>query len=560
MGNPVPIQTRAVDPYTSYDSSEINKITRIVTGGRDLILKSAPLAFEIESDVIVEMIPGGVVVKDDIMINLEGLMIDFSDNDFYVNDSLGHWSEDGYHYIVLDYVYSKSKPAPEASIKIILPSQRNNPAIFNAEAHMLLKVVKVLTETGTRKIKELSDYDPENPSNSIETTSNGTKFITANDYTISSDDRNIILSGPGDKIVRSIACKLCETLSIINLDDTSKVTIYPAVSDTIDGQSQYIYTLVNTYLNIISDKTHNWEIVSNQSIAHPKFYNQAIIDATEDDDIIISEYNDTTYVNLPLAEISKKPLSIINKTGELITINAFSGDLLNGQTDPVDLTELYDSITFIPYADGWIYSRQSQNPAGDTDTKELKVSSNDTTPAFLSDKIVAGANITLAILNDGANETIQINGSAGGVAGTTQVKVSASDVSEQYLLDKLVAGANVVITKGDNAGVEFLSISSTGGGGGGDSLILTNITASYTALATDTHIIAKPTATIAITLYSAAICTLPLKIVNLSNVGASIIINANASDTIEGNSSTTLLNKYDSISLISDQVNTWITL
>ena len=43
---------------------------------------------------------------------------------------------------------------------------------------------------------------------------------------------------------------------------------------------------------------------------------------------------------------------------------------------------------------------------------KAKVSTNDTTPNFLENKIVAGSNITVATLNDGGNETVQITGSA----------------------------------------------------------------------------------------------------------------------------------------------------
>ena len=39
---------------------------------------------------------------------------------------------------------------------------------------------------------------------------------------------------------------------------------------------------------------------------------------------------------------------------------------------------------------------------------KAKVSTNDTTPNFLENKIVAGSNITVAVLNDGGNETVQI--------------------------------------------------------------------------------------------------------------------------------------------------------
>jgi hypothetical protein len=46
---------------------------------------------------------------------------------------------------------------------------------------------------------------------------------------------------------------------------------------------------------------------------------------------------------------------------------------------------------------------------GVSDTYKVKVSSNDTTEDFLEQKIVAGDGITVTVLDDGANETLEIN-------------------------------------------------------------------------------------------------------------------------------------------------------
>lgn len=83
-----------------------------------------------------------------------------------------------------------------------------------------------------------------------------------------------------------------------------------------------------------------------------------------------------------------------------------------------------------------IYTGSEYIPSGvgaASDTKEVKVSSNDTTPAFLEDKLQAGTNITLNILNEGANEKIEIVASGGGSAleikdEGTQVTAAASSV------------------------------------------------------------------------------------------------------------------------------------
>ena len=52
----------------------------------------------------------------------------------------------------------------------------------------------------------------------------------------------------------------------------------------------------------------------------------------------------------------------------------------------------------------------------EVDDKDIKVSSNDSTPGFLATKLIAGTNVTLNELNDGGNETLQISASAGSSA------------------------------------------------------------------------------------------------------------------------------------------------
>jgi len=52
------------------------------------------------------------------------------------------------------------------------------------------------------------------------------------------DDKLLILSGTNNKIIRLLSCKLCNDLSIINLND-SVVTIIPAMGETIEGSSSY---------------------------------------------------------------------------------------------------------------------------------------------------------------------------------------------------------------------------------------------------------------------------------------------------------------------------------
>ena len=158
MGNPVPSQTRAVDPYASYHSNVVNRLTQMVTAGRNCLFGTHAMEVVINSITQVG-VTTGQCFKDNVLIEMTaGLNIDMNDSDFYVDPSSGFWNEAGYYYIVLDYQYNKSRPAPEASLKIIKPSQRV--ALFNTTRYVLLKVVEV-SFTGVHfQIDAVHDYDP----------------------------------------------------------------------------------------------------------------------------------------------------------------------------------------------------------------------------------------------------------------------------------------------------------------------------------------------------------------------------------------------------------------
>lgn len=64
----------------------------------------------------------------------------------------------------------------------------------------------------------------------------------------------------------------------------------------------------------------------------------------------------------------------------------------------------------------------------DTDTKQVKVSSNDTTEGYLEDKIVAGASVTVTTLNDGSDEDLEISVSGLSVLGHSHVEVDITDL------------------------------------------------------------------------------------------------------------------------------------
>lgn len=75
-----------------------------------------------------------------------------------------------------------------------------------------------------------------------------------------------------------------------------------------------------------------------------------------------------------------------------------------------------------------------------TSFKIVGVSDEDTTPGFLADKIVAGSNVTLDVLNPGGDEKLQINATGGSGAGTPEVPTGAVDgVNTVFVFTKVPA-------------------------------------------------------------------------------------------------------------------------
>jgi hypothetical protein len=554
MGNPVPNQLRAVDPYASYDSAEINKITRTVSGGKDVILDSKPVTFTLYDSTKINALAGNLI-KDDVYIELDNSIIDFTDVDFYVNSSGGHWSEDGYYYVVLDYTYSKSKPAPEASLKIILPSQRTNPAIFNTAAHMLLKVVNISSLSGSRAVAGFLDYDPDYPSVTVSKKSDY-KTIAESSYNVQASDSNLVFVNNNNKNVSLPPANMTSSVTIINTGD-SVITLNPTIGNTINGQMNYQFKLKNTKLNLISDGISKWISLITSTYVTPIISDENVINVTSGKTLVISELaTGITNINLPSSTLFSDDLKIVNKGGNQININPISPDTISDELSLESTTE-FEIIVLTPVNGGWIYSRQTTTGGGDYDLKDLKVNLTDTTPGFLSDKIVAGTNVTVEVLNPGANAQLKIN-SSGGSTGST-VKVSAADTADDYLQAKIVAGSNITITKLVVAGVETLQLSATTPTAGG-SLDITNITANYTVVSTDSTIICKSTSARTITLLGALNSTEVLKIINLSSNNSPVTIMRAGTDTIEGATSIVLPNKYASVTLISDKVDTWVTI
>lgn len=147
MANNIPSQTRTVDPYSSYDSNIVNQLTRMITREVDCI--DHIHSIDVTQDPIEQLhhfyVSTGQCYKDDVIIQItETFRVDMEDPDFYTTFAgegiVNPFNETGYYHVLLYYEYVKAKPAPQAKIYIIKPSQRVK---YDPTKYIFLKAVKV---------------------------------------------------------------------------------------------------------------------------------------------------------------------------------------------------------------------------------------------------------------------------------------------------------------------------------------------------------------------------------------------------------------------------------
>lgn len=157
MASNIPSQSRAVDPFASYNSNIVNTLTRMVTHGVDGLANANSCDVEIVTDTTLKLNPG-IIYKDDVWIEIEAdHTIDFEDTDHYYSFGAG-FNESGVYYIVLDYTYTKSRPAPQAKILIIKPSQTSAFDPDNPGPWFFLKAV-IVVGSGPFTISSVTNYD-----------------------------------------------------------------------------------------------------------------------------------------------------------------------------------------------------------------------------------------------------------------------------------------------------------------------------------------------------------------------------------------------------------------
>lgn len=164
MASSKPTQERMVDPFASYNSNEVNRLTEIIGLGRNGMIGYPSLQVS-SNDSTSVIVARGYILKDDVLILVPESthVVDFLDPDHYT-DPTPPIPEVGYNYIVFDYTYVKSRPAPEANIKILKATDTH---LYTSASNLyLLKVVQIIEPTPNNyEISQILDYDPLIPNN-----------------------------------------------------------------------------------------------------------------------------------------------------------------------------------------------------------------------------------------------------------------------------------------------------------------------------------------------------------------------------------------------------------
>jgi hypothetical protein len=264
MGNPIPIQERSVDPYSSYNSDVVNKLTRIVSDGKNTLLMPSPIYVEIVDNTHV-MAKAGKAIMDDVLIEIEDLSVDMTDGSFYLNVGTGTWDESGYYYVVLDYQYNKISPPPEASIKLIKPSQRGS--LYDPLLHLFISAIYVTNPGGGYEVNAIFEYDPDNPSIAREAVGGGspgttvvyTELASGNHEATTNDDTIVIDTSLGNAtIILPLASTSERMIRIVKLTpDANTITIEAYPGDSIEGNAYKVLSNQYDAISIIPYPTNN---------------------------------------------------------------------------------------------------------------------------------------------------------------------------------------------------------------------------------------------------------------------------------------------------------------
>jgi hypothetical protein len=113
------IQRRTIDPFWVNESNAVNRLTRMLTFGKDCVLENYNKNCELVDYKTVK-VKSGHYTKDDVLIYFDqDINLDFTDELNYWSTHNNQFDEAGVYYVVLHYIYSESLPHPIATYKIV---------------------------------------------------------------------------------------------------------------------------------------------------------------------------------------------------------------------------------------------------------------------------------------------------------------------------------------------------------------------------------------------------------------------------------------------------------
>jgi len=135
----IPTQVRSVDPFSSYESDNVNRLTRILTAGEDKIARDEDLYVTLLNSTEVS-IAAGVCVVEDVMIQFENdITFDLSLDANYTSSSGMDTTSASYPYgyLVLTYNYVKDPDPNVAEIKVL-----TDRSLYDHTEHLFLAMLK----------------------------------------------------------------------------------------------------------------------------------------------------------------------------------------------------------------------------------------------------------------------------------------------------------------------------------------------------------------------------------------------------------------------------------
>jgi len=155
-----PEQLRSVDPYSQDRfSSVVNRFTRILTGGEDYLLYPDESFLFVEdaqdtsSNNYITFSPGSAIKDDELIIVTANGIVDFEDDNYYLDNTPGMISE-GNYYVVLWYNYARIYSPPMAYYRILRQSEVFETYISN---YLFLACAQIKQYGGDRMITETED-------------------------------------------------------------------------------------------------------------------------------------------------------------------------------------------------------------------------------------------------------------------------------------------------------------------------------------------------------------------------------------------------------------------